>query len=313
MVTPLHPNFTRERSNAYIYTNLNFFRNISVTLGLSHESFKYDINRTHFLEEQGISIKEPDFSFTKTSPKVGLQWDIADNLRLRLAWFENVKSALAANQTLEPTQVAGFNQMFDDINGTRARRLGAGVDARITKKLYGGVEVSGRDLDVPLLTSYKASDRTIKQKEQVHRAYLYWLPHAYWAIRGEFQHERYDQDPRDAGTIPYRIDTLSAPLSVNYFDPSGIFARVTATHVRQEVKRLPASSHNQGMSNFEILDAMIGYRLPKRSGILSVEGRNLLNEDFFFRNINLQQSEQPLYNQRYSPDRTFFVRLTLNF
>ena len=55
----------------------------------------------------------------KPVPKVGLQWNITDNLRLRLAWFENVKSALAANQTLEPTQVAGFNQLFDDINGTR--------------------------------------------------------------------------------------------------------------------------------------------------------------------------------------------------
>ncbi|BCT68679.1 TonB-dependent receptor [Nitrosospira sp. NRS527] len=310
-ISPLvktQPNFARERNNAYIYTNLNFFRNISVTLGLSHESFKYDIDREHFRPIMG-----EDFSFTKTSPKVGFQWNISDNLRLRVAWFETVKPALAANQTLEPTQVAGFNQMFDDINGTRARRLGAGVDARITHKWYVGGEVSERDLDVPLLSTVDYTfERTIKQKEELQRIYLYWLPHAYWAIRGEFQHERYDQDPKDAGSTPYRIDTLTAPLSVNYFDPSGIFARITATHVRQEVKRSTASK-NQGISNFELLDAMIGYRLPKRRGVLSVEGRNLLNEDFFFRNINLQQSQQTLYNQRYSPDRTFFVRLTLNF
>ena len=44
---------------------------------------------------------------------------LLSDLRLRFAWFETVKPALIANQTLEPTQVAGFNQLFDDTNGTR--------------------------------------------------------------------------------------------------------------------------------------------------------------------------------------------------
>lgn len=306
------PDFKRERNNAYIYTNTNFIRNMSITLGLSYDAFKYDIDREDFQRLRPRDNLGNDFSFHKLSPKIGLQWDMTDNLRLRLAWFESVKSVLAANQTLEPTQVAGFNQMFDDINGTRARRMGAGLDARIANRLYGGVEVSDRDVDIPTLALRSRSLIEItKQQEQLYRGYLYWLPHTHWAMRAEFQFEKFNQNPADAGSLPYRIGTLSAPLSVNYFDPSGIFAKVVTTPVRQHLHR--RNSENEGVSKFFLVDAVIGYRLPKRRGILSVEGRNLLNEEFFFRNIGLQQSEQPLYNQRYSPDRTFFLRLTLNF
>jgi hypothetical protein len=61
-----------------------------------------------------------------------------------------------------------------------------------------------------------------------------------------------------------------------------------------------------------LLEAAIGYRLPNRRGILSLEGRNLLDEEFFYRNINFQTSE-PVYYQRFIPHRTLFLRLTLNF
>ncbi|WP_371128869.1 TonB-dependent receptor domain-containing protein [Nitrosospira sp. Nsp1] len=309
----LFPNVKSKRDNAYIYANLNLPKNINATLGLGYDFFKYDLDREDF---RRLSFEPEDggdksFSFHKVSPKIGVQWDIVDNLRLRLAWFETVKPALAANQTLEPTQVAGFNQMFDDVNGTRARRMGLGLDARIANKLYSGFEVSARDLDVPKLRTFLSLSEIVKQKEKLYRAYLYFLPHPYWAIRGEFQFEKFTQNPDKAGDDPYRMETLSLPVSLNYFDPSGIFMKLMTTYVRQKVARL--DSANAGVNGFTLLDTAIGYRLPKRRGILSLEGRNLLNEDFFYRNINLQHPEQQLYNLRYSPDRTFFLRLTLNF
>ena len=54
----------------------------------------------------------------KVNPKFGVQWNITDDLVLRGAVFRTVKPALVNNQTLEPTQVAGFNQLFDDPNGS---------------------------------------------------------------------------------------------------------------------------------------------------------------------------------------------------
>lgn len=292
-------NFTRERENAYFYSNLNYHEKISTTLGISYDSFK-DIT---------------DLTFNAFNPKFGLQWNLTAALRLRLAWFEATKSALIANQSLEPTQVAGFNQMFDDPNGTRSRRMGAGLDNHFSQNIYGGIEISERDLRVPLANGSMALSAVEKQQERLYRSYLYWTPHAHWAISGEFQFEQY---LRDASVVnndtnkPYRIHTLSAPFTVNYFHPSGIFGKFDTTYIHQNIKRLPQSSLIDGNDGFVLFDAALGYRLPNRRGILSLEGRNLSDENFFYRSYNFQYNEM-IASPRFIPTRTFFVRLTLNF
>ena len=297
---PTGINFTRERENAYVYSNLNYHGKINTTLGLSYDAFK-DV---------------ADQKFGAFNPKFGLQWNITDASRLRLAWFESVKSALIANQTLEPTQVAGFNQMFDDPNGTRARRMGAGLDAHFTNILYGGVEISDRDLKVPSFVAQTASIlESEKQQERLYRSYLNWLPHAYWAVSGEFQFERYTRNAAAFGENvdkPHQIHTLSAPLALNYFHPSGIFSRFSTTFVQQNIKRVREFSLLENHDGFTLFDAALGYRLPNRRGILSLEGRNLSDENFFYRSYNFQVNEV-ITSSRFIPTRTFFVRLTLNF
>lgn len=282
--------FMRERRNGYIYTNFNYFSDLSTTLGLSYDAFK---------EDGGFEIK-------KFNPKIGLQWSILSNLRLRLALFETVKSSLIANQTIEPTQVAGFNQMFDDVNGTRAQRKGFGLDARITHHIFSGIEVSSRDLKVPIITQHIMEN----QKEKLYRAYLYWLPHPFWAIKGEAQFEKFMRQPDLSSTEPNRIETLSAPVAIQYFNPHGLFAKLTGTYVRQELER-QGRIENAGIDHFFLFDATLGYRFPNRMGMLSLEGRNLLNDHFFFRNVNFQLSEA--MSPRFIPTRTIFARLTLNF
>ena len=122
--------------------------------------------------------------------------------------------------------MAGFNQLFDDTTGTRARRMGVGLDFHFSKKLYGGLEVSERDLKVPFADGVTATLLvTEKQQERLYRAYLYWLPHKHWTINGEFKFERYTRNATDIGgpDKPYDIQTLNAPMTINYFHPSGFF------------------------------------------------------------------------------------------
>jgi tetratricopeptide (TPR) repeat protein len=285
-------NFKRERYNGYVYTNINLPRDITGTIGGSYVSLKEGTN----------------LDIDKFNPKFGLQWDITRRLRLRLAWFETVKSALIANPTLEPTQVAGFNQLFDDVNGTTARRRGAGLDAHVLENLYAGVEVSDRKLGVPFFEDNLAYSRTESQQENLYRAYLYLLPHPYFSARGEFQFEKFARDASANG--PYGIETASAPVNISFFHPSGVFAKLTTTFVQQKVKS--QTPENSGVDDFTLLDAAVGYRLPNRRGIVSLEGRNLMDEHFFYRNVNFQASE-PVYYQRFTPHRTLFLRVTLNF
>ena len=77
------------------------------------------------------------------------------------------------------------------------------------------------------------------------------------------------------------------------------------------MERKPSTT-NSGIDAFLLLDAVLGYRLPNRRGILSLEGRNLLDKSFYYRNINNFDQSKPV-NSRFIPERTFFARLTLNF
>jgi hypothetical protein len=69
-------------------------------------------------------------SSSSVNPKLGILWNITPWTLLRAGAFKTLKRSLIANQTLEPTQSAGFNQFFDDPNGTESVRYGVGVDHR---------------------------------------------------------------------------------------------------------------------------------------------------------------------------------------
>ncbi len=89
---------------------------------------------------------------------------------------------------------------------------------------------------------------------------------------------------------------------------------MTGTFVRQEVDRQEAQNQepqNEGVENFFLLDAAVGYRLPNRRGILSLEARNLFNQSFLYRNTSFNTSEP--VTARFVPERTIFARMTFNF
>jgi tetratricopeptide (TPR) repeat protein len=294
-VCPLPPSFchqeseaSRTRRNAYFYTDIRLPANLIWTVGLSYDS--YD---------------ERDKQFHEWNPKVGLQWEINDVFRLRAAYIEVLKPALIADQTLEPTHVAGFNQLFDDANGTWSRRKGIGLDARFAQGTYGGIEWSGRDLQVPL-----GGTRIEPQDEELYRAYMYWAFHRDWALSADAQYERMSRRQLSGITDLVEIKTHSVPIGLHYFRSSGMFASLTGTYVRQEIEREPATFalHED---NFFLVDASIGYRLAKRKGMISLEAKNIFDEEFFYRDTNFQISE-PI-GPRFIPDRTVLLRLMLNF
>ena len=272
-------------------------------------------------------INRDKLSYSDIYPKLGLQWNITSNLRLRLAWFETATAESVARQTIEPTQIAGFVQIFDDPTGSRSQRKGVGLDTRVTKNVYHGIEASGRNLKVPAFDGATFSASVDKSNEELYRMYLYWLLDSKWVARGEIQYEKYSRD-KNLGIIgfqPYRTETLSIPLSINYFNPNGLFTSIEGNFVRQDIKRLdsrnpdfdlvnPGSDSRlkyAGLSNFFLLDITGGYRLPNRKGLISVELRNLLDQNFDYSQPHFYSSE-PI-RVRYFPDRTVFARLTFNY
>ena len=307
------PNTKPEKSNGYLYTNFNFLKNMSWTMGMSYAA--YDPHQGRSYNDDGSAGDR--FKINKASPKFGMQWDILQNLRFRFAWFETVKSALVANQTLEPTQIAGFNQFFDDINGTRSHLIGAGIDYRLNSQIFTGVQISRRDLDVPVFDNSVNQFPVFhlyqnkEQKENLYRSYFYWVPHPRWAARLEPQYEKLERESGNLGRdLPIKIETFTLPLSLSYFDPSGFFTNFTGTYVNQNLER-KVSTEKDGVSDFFLLDTAVGLRLPKRRGMLGIELRNLADSEFNYINqyFNISEPIMP----RYFRDRTVFARLTFNF
>jgi tetratricopeptide (TPR) repeat protein/opacity protein-like surface antigen len=295
--------FTINDYRGYAYANINIPDSVTWTVGLSYTDYHED--------------RDPDNSVSRFNPKVGVQWNVTPDVKLRAAYIETVKPALAANRTLEPTQVAGFNQLFDEANGTKSKRYGFGADWQITSDLSIGGEVTWRDIKEPLIDGIE--DKFVKDhvEEQLHQAYLYWTPFDELAFRVGFAYDKYDKVSDDiairvGSQDPTKVETYSVPVGLTYFHPSGFFAAAGATFVDQNVDRLE-EFENQGHDNFFVVDIGIGYRFPDRRGIASLQVQNLLDEGMDYQDDSFREFQEEPSVGPYFPDRTILGRVTLNF
>jgi tetratricopeptide (TPR) repeat protein len=285
-------------TNAYVYSYLYVLPDVTLTLGLSGDIFDTDSSDTE--------------SRSQVNPKIGITWNPVPATTLRAAAFRVLKRTLITDQTLEPTQVAGFNQFYDDINSTDAWRFGGAVDQKFSQALFGGGEVSARLLSVPFRSPVVdefgevLEDRVRRgdAQEYLARAYLFWTPHPWVALSAEYQWERFENDAEVAFFFK-DVTTHRVPVALRVFHPSGFSLGCRVTYVNQqgEFRRGGSISFESGQDDFWLLDAGISYRFPKRYGIASIGATNLLDQQFSYQETDLR-------NARIIPSRGFFARLT---
>ena len=280
-----------EHGNTYLYSQIEFPSSVAYTLGLSVDIFDSD-----FFEKTRNRI----------NPKFGVFWNITADTVFRAAFFKVLKRSLVANQTIEPTQIAGFNQFFDDLNGTRSERWGAGIDHRFTPVFTGGVEASARDLRIPIAGPASIE---LRWEESLYRAYLQFTPHPRWAAIIEYLREDFD-NLESFG--PLDTETQIIPFSVSYFDPSGLFTKLRVSYLDQDVV-LDTGSDSDSAT---FLDLSLGYRLPKRWGIFEVQLQNALDQDYRYEGLRDRRPREvaglPSFLP-FPPNLTVFARVTLAF
>jgi len=284
-----------EDTRLYAYFNYSMTDTFIWTLGANAEFFEGGIVKDIFL------------------PKLGATWTLFPTTTLRAVIEQTLGSHLIADQTLEPTQVAGFNQFYDDPVGTDAWRYGVAVDQKLGDSGFGGIELSRRDLDTINDDGYSVTKETEWQEEQL-RMYLSWAPATWIATTVEFSWDEYERDPEFVGMESIRsLSTKNIPISLNLFCVQGITAVLKATYVDQkgEFVTIPDSNPilsvtEDGDDHFWVLDASLRYRLPKRYGLLSLEVKNLLDEKFQF------QTMDPAFPE-YVPERWVFGKVTIFF
>ncbi len=279
---------TNHQTNGYLYSNINYPKDITLTVGASVDFFETD-----------------RVSGDQFNPKAGVTWNPVPSTTLRAAVFRTFNRTLLSGQTIEPTEVAGFNQFFDDEAGSRAWRYGIGVDHKFSPGLYTGGEYSWRSLEVPGLSE---PITRADWKERLGRAYLDWTPGSWLAITVEYLYERFERsvDFENFG-LPTDIRTHRIPLGINVFAPFGLTSQLKATYVAQRAD-VPDSTGTVvvGRDQFWVVDGSVGYRLPKRLGLISLEARNLFNQQFKF------QDTDPA-NPQLLPERLILIKATLAY
>ena len=235
-------------TNLYAYSLFTLPERVTLTVGLSGDFFDQTGSSTQNVlvpgEPSGPAGPVPAVvlgSRNQANPKLGVSWTSPGGTTLRAAFFKVLKRTLVTDQTLEPTQVAGFNQFFDDASATDSKVYGAAIDQKLGKRAFVGVEYSRRDLTIPQTlfqvdpdtgaSSVSLQDRA--GKEDVARVYLFGTPHPWLSLGAEYEYEKFE---RDAGlSLPYEtVKTHLLPLSARFFHPCGVSAFVRASYLKQD-------------------------------------------------------------------------------
>jgi len=278
--------FDPQFKNLYLYSLLALPARLSMTLGVVYEDFKSAIAATD-----------------QVSPKFGLTWEARKNLTFRAAYLKAIAHPSYMEQTIEQTQVEGFNQVFDDISGSKIEQFGLGMDARVNRTLNVGAEFTRRDLQSPGLVVTEGKAVYEGSDEKHSRAYLYWTATDRLGISIAYEKELFER----AQLTPENLTTQRTPIGFSYHWPSGIFFQSEGTFINQEITRLGTTERE----DFWNVDAVLGYRFPKRYGKAELIVKNILDEEFYYYDLSFLSGE-PLMPQ-FQPKRQLFARFTLNF
>lgn len=289
-----------DHTNLYLYSSVNFLKNATFTIGASGDFY-----------HGGLTDEN------KFNPKFGITWSPFAGTTLRGAAFRSFKRTLITNQTLEPTQVAGFNQFFDDTDQTDSWNYGIAADQKFSKTLFAGAEFFLRDLKFPFLNQIIMPDETVvdeidknKWHERSGRAYIYWTPHKWVGLSAEYLYERFTRDqPFTLGLS--NVETHRVPIGLNFYHPSGLSVMLKGTYVNQQgsferQNPFPTQVFEHGEDQFFLFDAAINFRMPKRLGSVTIGAKNLFDKSFKYYDTDR-------VSPAIQPGRTMFGKLTLSF
>lgn len=281
--------FKTKHENYYIYGHYTPADVFTATLGLSVDK----------VEDKSLLLDD-----TQINPKLGLTLIPFRNTVIRAAAFRTLVRSMPTFQTLEPTQVAGFGQFFDEYFGTDSKNYGLALDQGFGGRVKAGVELKKRALDIPYTNSnileYQNWD------EATARAYVYYVPHKNVSSSLEFYKERIETD-KLIGNAPLELDTDRLAFGLNGFFPSGLILKGKLSYVRQDGLFVDSSGFSRrGEDKFWVLDSELAYRLPRQWGMIALGGKNLLDETFQYQELDPE-------NALFYPERLVYTRLSVSF
>lgn len=323
-----------DRGTAYLYDFWQVLDPLQVHLGLSYDHLRYPAN----IETPPLDNHEK--SASQWSPKAGLVWTLQTNTHLYGSWTRSLGGVYYdASVRLEPTQIAGFNQMYRSlipesapnsasgaVPGAKFETRSLGFDCRFPTGTYLGLsgewlcEKAGRTLGAfnynagrPMTSSFLAE--RLEYEEKALRIGLHQLLGNQWAAGVQYQFSRaelqasYPEIPSFVQqTAPVKFDSATDAdlhqmlLYLAFNHPSGLFSRFESQWFHQ---------HNRGYQpalagdDFWQCHWYVGYRFKRRAAEIQLGLMNLTDQDYHLNPLNL--------NQDMMRDRTFVCRLQFHF
>lgn len=288
-----------QQISGYLYANAEVGEWLELTVGVSVDHADRTDRIAGFDPFFNPAVLVIDRDFTQVSPKAGIRIEPINGVVIRGAYARTLKRELVQDRTLEPTTIAGFNQLFDDLPQTDAQMIGGGVDIQLFDNLWIGGEAVFRDLETPQLDFNPLTfnfDVPVQRQgeEMIYRGYVNMIFGDNWSGSIGVEYSKNESQIPDRPDI---VETLLVPVSLNYFDESGIFGGVEAIFFDQSsVGQVDAGI--DGLLNIDtseqgvVLNATIGYRLPNGRGVMSLEVLNILDQSFSLQNA-LNNSGRP--------------------
>jgi len=276
-------------NSVYLYSNFNLFHSLDITLGIASESWN-----------------TVNFDISNTSPKIGLHYKINPNFGVRLSHFEALRRSFIDDATLEPTQISGFTQLYDDDIGTISTTSAIAFELTNSTKYSIGFEYIYRELDVPSVIS--SVPTILPMSENTADIYMNYVFTDSFFVNTKIERQKIYRGSFAGNDTYENLLTYSLPVSFNYiFNPS-IKTFLTARYIAQEGDFIDANffTTSYGKDQFWTFDFGLNYIFPKRMGSLYLGVKNIFNEEFMYEEIDRK-------NPNIAPERTSFINLNLYF
>lgn len=325
-------NTSLERESIYIYDIWRPIRSLSLTGGLSYDHIEFPT------DYRNPPIVDGEDSRDRLSPKVGVIWNPCGNLFVRGAYTQSLGGvSFDESVSLEPNQVAGFNQVFrsiisESVVGSVAAptydTAGILIEDRFPTGTYVGVQANYLQSDVdrvvgtfdaitgfggsivpPIVAS--STPQNLRYEEQDLLFTVNQLVGDEWSFGA-----RYQISYSNLQTIFPDIPTMVVPgadhrnkatlhqgqLFALYNHPSGFFGRVEAYWARQS-----NVGYSPDIPGDEVLqlNAYAGYRFRRNFGDITLGFLNMNDQDYKLNPLN--------YYNELPRERTLVARVRFNF
>lgn len=285
---------------AYLYStwHMGQWADIDVGGSLTRLELTRGSGDTPFVD--GTIVKE------KFLPKFGVTLYPDRFTTVHSAYFKTAGVAGVTDVTrLEPSLVGGTNQIYDEFPGSIAEGASFGADYKIPNFAYFGSEYLAREFTenrpgviTVLLAQEPGSDPvqddfnviSLVREVEEDRVRSYWYQVLGQGTTATVEHvwidtgtdfSRPDPATRDQELEVVNssdVETHRVRLGLNHFWPGGWYTFGAATWRHQRASGLDEML--DGLHDFWVVDAGLGFQLANRHGAVELKVQNLLDQDF---------------------------------